>query len=691
MEKREGIIRKRDSSDDPLPEQSSPTDSAGASGSDPGLRVKATAIRVGVATRLSGLRPSVDRALVSRIASWLPFLAILLIAAAIRWRHIGDSSLGLDELTQVHVAQSPLGEFLAGVRAHTSAAPLDYVGTRIILDTVGAIVGVGSLSARLWPWFCGVATVFAIERATLELTGSRRTALTAAALTAFSGFLVFYSQEARFYSMSALMTVMIVWTFARAIRLRRRRDWAAFGCAAVAGVYTHYFIALLLVLEGASLMVVEGIRIARRRSVGPAVVEIGRRLLPLVLVGVVTGLAFLPWYLYAARPQLSIVYAYPPIAALSPERLAQVLETLLAATWAGGPGGVSWSDWLLTAAVVALAVPGAARLMRARPETATAMVSMAIVLIPLVWVMDIRSHYFISERQFIFLVPLLYILAAAGLDTAISGLERLAEFARPRASQVVHILAPVGLAVALVGMSILPLRRVYAGDFRPRENWQLASSITEKLLCSGGRVYSNVAASYYYGVVFYAPELEPRAVFLAQHGQNEFLVDVFKRYPIGSSDVIVVYTPAPGVWVPGRGTIGTISDALKRQGFQFQSISADRIRIFYTPAGCQAAAAKTLVVSGMTTPRTSGSKGSIRVTAVDAYGNRAPGYRGTVHFRSTDLQASLPSNYTFTAADAGTHVFVANVTLKTAGTWSVTATDTATASLEGTQSSIVVN
>jgi hypothetical protein len=109
------------------------------------------------------------------------------------------------------------------------------------------------------------------------------------------------------------------------------------------------------------------------------------------------------------------------------------------------------------------------------------------------------------------------------------------------------------------------------------------------------------------------------------------------------------------------------------------------------------AKAKTLVVSGMTTPRTAGSTGSIRVTAIDAYGNRIyPGngvasYLGTIEFTSTDPQASLPPDYTFTAADNGTHVFVANVILRSPGTWSVTATDTTTASLTGTQTGIVVH
>jgi uncharacterized membrane protein YqgA involved in biofilm formation len=103
-----------------------------------------------------------------------------------------------------------------------------------------------------------------------------------------------------------------------------------------------------------------------------------------------------------------------------------------------------------------------------------------------------------------------------------------------------------------------------------------------------------------------------------------------------------------------------------------------------------AAALSKLVVSGMTTPRTAGTAGSIRVTATDAYGNRVQSYLGTVHFTSTDIQAGLPANYTFIAADAGTHVFSANVILKTAGTQSVTATDTVTASLHGSQTGIVV-
>jgi hypothetical protein len=100
------------------------------------------------------------------------------------------------------------------------------------------------------------------------------------------------------------------------------------------------------------------------------------------------------------------------------------------------------------------------------------------------------------------------------------------------------------------------------------------------------------------------------------------------------------------------------------------------------------AAASTVTVSGFPSPTTAGGAGNIAVTLRDAYGNVATGYKGTVHFTSSDPQAALPANYTFTAADAGVHTFSA--TLKTAGTQSLTATDTTTASLAGTDGGITV-
>jgi hypothetical protein len=96
----------------------------------------------------------------------------------------------------------------------------------------------------------------------------------------------------------------------------------------------------------------------------------------------------------------------------------------------------------------------------------------------------------------------------------------------------------------------------------------------------------------------------------------------------------------------------------------------------------------TFAVSGFPSPTTAGTAGTFTVTAQDASGNTLTGYTGTIHFTSGDPQAVLPSDYTFTAADQGSHTFSA--TFKTAGSQSLAATDTVTSSMSG-QEGIVVN
>jgi hypothetical protein len=74
-----------------------------------------------------------------------------------------------------------------------------------------------------------------------------------------------------------------------------------------------------------------------------------------------------------------------------------------------------------------------------------------------------------------------------------------------------------------------------------------------------------------------------------------------------------------------------------------------------------------------------GTAFDVTVFAVDLYGNVDTNYAGTVHFSSADpYGATLPPDYTFQSNNAGMAIFPAGGTLYTAGTWYVTATDTAT-------------
>ena len=97
-----------------------------------------------------------------------------------------------------------------------------------------------------------------------------------------------------------------------------------------------------------------------------------------------------------------------------------------------------------------------------------------------------------------------------------------------------------------------------------------------------------------------------------------------------------------------------------------------------------------LSLTGIDNPSTAGVASNVLVRVLDEDNMVATGYRGTIHFTSTDPAAVLPANYTFTAADAGAHTFLGGVTLKTAGSRTVTATDTVTASITGSQTVTVL-
>src|SRR5262249_12356577 len=82
---------------------------------------------------------------------------------------------------------------------------------------------------------------------------------------------------------------------------------------------------------------------------------------------------------------------------------------------------------------------------------------------------------------------------------------------------------------------------------------------------------------------------------------------------------------------------------------------------------------------------------SFTVSARDAYGNVVTSFTDKVHFTTTDPKGIVPSDYTFTSSDAGSHTFT--MAFRTAGSQSLTAKDVTVtgAVIRGTQSGIQVN
>lgn len=82
--------------------------------------------------------------------------------------------------------------------------------------------------------------------------------------------------------------------------------------------------------------------------------------------------------------------------------------------------------------------------------------------------------------------------------------------------------------------------------------------------------------------------------------------------------------------------------------------------------------------------KTAGVSFSLAVNALGSDSLPTADYRGTVRFTSTDPDAVLPGDYTYTAADSGSHNF-SGVMLRTGGAQTITVTDTSAPAVTGSR------
>jgi hypothetical protein len=142
--------------------------------------------------------------------------------------------------------------------------------------------------------------------------------------------------------------------------------------------------------------------------------------------------------------------------------------------------------------------------------------------------------------------------------------------------------------------------------------------------------------------------------------------------------------PADSTLTNGTGTFSATLDTPGGQTITATDAVVSSVTGTSNTINVSAAAATHFAVSAPASVSV-GSVFSFTVTALDQFNNTATSYAGTVHFTSSDGQATLPADSTL-AGGAGTF----NATLKTAGSQSITATDTVSSSVTGTSGAIAV-
>ncbi len=214
-------------------------------------------------------------------ALWV--LAFLIaLGAAMRFASLGEQSYHHDEvITAARVIPGSFIHMLRTVKHSESNPPLYYTLAWGWAKAFGtAEFGLRSLSALF-----GLATVPVAYAIGAELS-SRRTGLIAAAMTAVNPMLIWYSQEARSYSLLVFFCAVSLLFFVRALRSRSGTDLSLWALGSALALSSHYFAFFPVAIESVWLLVALRSRWRATLAAVAGVAVVGIALVPLILAQV---------------------------------------------------------------------------------------------------------------------------------------------------------------------------------------------------------------------------------------------------------------------------------------------------------------------------------------------------------------------------------------------------------------------
>ena len=169
-------------------------------------------------------------------------LSLTLIGFFLRFYHLGYNSIWLDEATTFYQAKtsfldiwqtSVTGEFHPPLFDWITHIMLTFGQSEVILRLVPAVLGVLAI-----PVFYLIGKEYR----------DKNVGIISAALLTFSYFGIFYSQEARAYSMVLFFFSLAILFYLRALRTNELSQWALFSVFAAISVWSHYYTLIGLVV-----------------------------------------------------------------------------------------------------------------------------------------------------------------------------------------------------------------------------------------------------------------------------------------------------------------------------------------------------------------------------------------------------------------------------------------------------------
>jgi mannosyltransferase len=418
----------------------------------------------------------------ARRGAWIGFGVVLLVACALRFARLDTRALWWDEGLTLFFAKL---NFADNARYAVRLADTNPPFYRLLVGGWTALADTSAFSTRAFSALAGLVTVAAAMRLGRDWHGDGL-ALAAGGLAAASPMLVYFSQEAKAYSLVAAccaVATLIGWRMIRA-RRRRPRLWLGYGLALAVALGSHYITIFLIGVQAAWLAwaeirraLAEGLGAERRNLLyfAAAFGLIGAAQLPYVMLTYAGTSAVVrddssmfvalqgPVDFFAAH---GLEFAVGPGAKTEGLRGNRAIEGSEQAD--GVPSALNGARpetllyWASALAVIGLAAGGLFGRETASGAASFPLYLLSLIALPLVAGFFLYSvHAFFFPRFLLFSVPPLLLLAAGGLAQA---------WQRGRGWR----LGAAGLA-ALVGVSwLVYLAGYYAGpgEALQAEDWR---------------------------------------------------------------------------------------------------------------------------------------------------------------------------------------------------------------------------
>ncbi len=180
-------------------------------------------------------------------ARWA-LLAILVLAAALRFYRAAEMPLRADEASSLFLARQDLQDIVRVFVTSDPHMPLYF----LILHFWMLAAGISELAARFPAIFVGVLSVALTYALGRQLFPRRpQIALIGAALIALNPFLIWDAQDVYMYSALTVTTLVSFNLFLHLIKPGARgAHWIAYIIASAVGLYFHYFFAFILLAQG---------------------------------------------------------------------------------------------------------------------------------------------------------------------------------------------------------------------------------------------------------------------------------------------------------------------------------------------------------------------------------------------------------------------------------------------------------